>query len=364
MKRLRLVAFLPLLLPGCAALDKVMGAVKQGTEHTSLGKGLTELENSPAAKFVRELRASQARCAEFRTRPVPYEEEVQVGGAVALALADSTNGVYVEIAPALVPVPKIDPAAWANKKLAPANGPKTDLNQYLNKLGKSLAAGSSRPDIDWTFVVLDSPTSNAFSAPGGYVFVTTAMLREVKNEAQLAGVLAHEIGHVTGRHALKAYAESKVDSCNWAFAAEIASAGLKKVTAEVQQTISQLPGDIGDLTRSLGGGALNLDKMTADFINHLAGATASALKSRGNDQKDEFAADHDGFELMAFAGYDPKEFEELLRGLKGGGNLTPHPTGEARADKLKALREGEYQLLSFGAHGQPDNSKELALVKK
>lgn len=343
MRRLVAASVTLVMISSCAFLKDVF-------KGTDIGRTIADYEEM------------QTRCDVLATRPVPYEEEVQVGGAVALALADQTNGVYVEIAPELVPLPKIDPAVFAYKKLAPGTGPKTDLNLYVNRLGKSLAAGSSRPDIDWTFVVLDSPTANAFSAPGGYVFITTAMLKELKNEAQLAGVLAHEIGHVTGRHALKAYAESKVATCKIEFGKEkIAN---NRTVKEMKKSVSQAVSNIDVLKSALEGARFSLDKMTGQFINDLTNGMVKALTSKGNDQKDEFAADHDAFELMAFAGYDPKEFENVLRNMKGGGERTPHPTGPVRADKLKALREGEYKLFAFGPQSQPDNSKELSALRK
>lgn len=77
------------------------------------------------------------------------------------------------------------------------------LQRYVNHVGRYVAARSSRPDLNWTFGVIESPTVNAFAAPGGYVFVTRGLYAMLQNEAELAGVLGHEIAHVTERHHVK-----------------------------------------------------------------------------------------------------------------------------------------------------------------
>jgi predicted Zn-dependent protease len=74
------------------------------------------------------------------------------------------------------------------------------LQSYVDGVGQPLARSSHRPALPWQFKVMDSPVVNAFAAPGGYIFVTRGLLAAVNDEASLAGVLAHEIGHVTARH--------------------------------------------------------------------------------------------------------------------------------------------------------------------
>jgi predicted Zn-dependent protease len=74
------------------------------------------------------------------------------------------------------------------------------LQAYVNRVGQQLAAMSHRANLKWTFTVLDSPEVNAFALPGGYVYVTRGIMAYLDSEADLAGVLGHEIGHVTARH--------------------------------------------------------------------------------------------------------------------------------------------------------------------
>jgi predicted Zn-dependent protease len=78
------------------------------------------------------------------------------------------------------------------------------LQDYVQQVGTRLAAASERPQLDWTFRVVDDPMPNAFALPGGYVFVTRGLLGVVDSEAELAGVLAHGIGHVNARHGVGA----------------------------------------------------------------------------------------------------------------------------------------------------------------
>jgi predicted Zn-dependent protease len=76
------------------------------------------------------------------------------------------------------------------------------LQEYLSRVGDELAEISNRPDLPWTFTVLDSPVVNAFAVPGGFVYLTRGILAYMNNEAEMAGVLGHEIGHVTARHSV------------------------------------------------------------------------------------------------------------------------------------------------------------------
>src|SRR5438477_1283797 len=78
--------------------------------------------------------------------------------------------------------------------------PDPALQSYVQDLGKKLAATSERPNLPWTFRVVDDPAVNAFAIPGGFVYVTRGLLTHVTNEAQRATVMGHEIGHVTARH--------------------------------------------------------------------------------------------------------------------------------------------------------------------
>jgi predicted Zn-dependent protease len=80
-----------------------------------------------------------------------------------------------------------------------------ELQRYVSDIGQQLARVSHRPNLPWTFTIVDSPAINAFALPGGYIYLTRGILAYLDDEAELAGVLGHEIGHVTARHAAQAY---------------------------------------------------------------------------------------------------------------------------------------------------------------
>jgi predicted Zn-dependent protease len=77
------------------------------------------------------------------------------------------------------------------------------LNEYVNSIGQKIAALGDRPDLKYTFTIIDEPDINAFAAPAGYIYINRGLLAYLNSEAQLAAVLAHEIGHITGRHAVR-----------------------------------------------------------------------------------------------------------------------------------------------------------------
>ncbi|MEE8276665.1 MAG: M48 family metalloprotease, partial [Alphaproteobacteria bacterium] len=81
---------------------------------------------------------------------------------------------------------------------------------YVDGIGQSLARGSELSDLRFTFTVIDSDVVNAFALPGGYIYVTRGLMALASSEAELAGVIAHEIGHMTARHAAQRYSQSLV----------------------------------------------------------------------------------------------------------------------------------------------------------
>ena len=82
------------------------------------------------------------------------------------------------------------------------------IQQYVNDVGLKLAQVSERPNLPWHFTVVDVPAINAFALPGGYIYITRGILPFLQDEAQMAGVLGHEIGHVNARHSARQYSRS------------------------------------------------------------------------------------------------------------------------------------------------------------
>ena len=85
-----------------------------------------------------------------------------------------------------------------------------ELNKYYVELGEKIAKSSHRPDLDWNFTIIDDPTFNAFATPGGYVYFYRGLLAHFNSEAEFAGVLSHEIAHITARHAVRGMSTAQV----------------------------------------------------------------------------------------------------------------------------------------------------------
>jgi len=150
------------------------------------------------------------------------------------------------------------------------------FNDYVNAVGQKLAAHSDRPDITYTFTVLDSPDINAFATPGGYVYINRGLVTYMKSEAQLAAVLAHEIAHITARHSARQQRAQTTTN----------------VAATVLAILSR-SGDVGEATALWG---------------------TAAVRGYGRDM--ELEADSLGAGFMAAAGYDRNAVIEVLSLLK------------------------------------------------
>ncbi|MCI0493378.1 M48 family metalloprotease, partial [candidate division KSB1 bacterium] len=85
-----------------------------------------------------------------------------------------------------------------------------ELLNYVTSMGKKMGSLSHRPQLNYQFRVLDSPVINAFAVPGGYIYVTRGILSYLNNEAELAGVLGHELGHVAARHSAQQYSKAQL----------------------------------------------------------------------------------------------------------------------------------------------------------
>lgn len=185
--------------------------------------------------------------------------------------------------------------------------PDMAMQRYINQLGRWISLQSSRPDLPWTFAILDDPGFNAFAAPGGYVFVTKGLVDRVADESELAGILAHEIGHVTAKHHLQAIAKT-------------ARTGLL-----TQAISSQFKNDLGGM-------------VSAQLL-----ALGRDIYSRGLDQSDEFDADRSGVTLAASAGFDPYGLVSVLQQLRTATpdnplfalSLSTHPPAQQRLNLLE-----------------------------
>ncbi len=295
-------------------------------------------------------------CAPIKTTELSWEEERAVGSAVSVGLATKGGHFFIDGLTEKDPA-KLNADLAANKKVELPASAKNDLTAWLSVVGRNLARYSSRPELPWTFGVIENETPNAFSAPGGYVVVTTGLLKKISNEAQLAGVLSHEIAHVVHKHSLKRYKEAKFVQCSVALTAQYYSERSPNIPEQLREPLR--------FSKRFGpGGKVDLDAPDENgFVAFVVKKVLELMELLGNEKEDEFQADQTALELVAFAGYDPAEYEKFLASLGGqGGGFSKHPTTTDRVAKLKAAREGDLKPFATGT-AKPDVSKALAPLK-
>jgi predicted Zn-dependent protease len=207
---------------------------------------------------------------------IPEEDEIKIGASIAEALR-TRYGVVQE---------------------NPQNPP---VHRYVSLVGRALAAESGRPKLPWTFIVLDTPAVNAMSAPGGFVLITRGALALIPNEAELAGVLAHEVAHVTLRH----------------------------VIAEIRKQTGM---------KMLG------DRIPNEDVRQYVDAGIGLVKNNLWKQPEELAADTFAVMLATGVGYAPSGLGDFLEQLKKrneqrtgserNGLFSTHPEIKERSDAL------------------------------
>ena len=184
------------------------------------------------------------------------------------------------------------------------------LQKYVNLVGITLTRNCSRPELSFHFVVIESGEINAYSTPGGYVFVTTAVLEKMENEAELAGVLAHEIVHVTERHIVK----------------ELSLRGTEN------SALSSISALIGGASKSAGIAFSQAVDKAVDLI----------LRD-GYKKEDEMQADAGAVLLCAISGYYPSglvTFLDKIGKIKSGVGKT-YPVYELRLATLQRVMSDE-----------------------
>jgi predicted Zn-dependent protease len=113
------------------------------------------------------------------------------------------------------------------------------LQAYVNEVGQRLAKQSHRPQLKWHFTVVDSPDVNAFALPGGYVYITRGIMAYLDSEAELAGVIGHEIGHVTARHGVRQQSASTAAGLGAALGSILVPGMNNQAGASLLQTLAQ-----------------------------------------------------------------------------------------------------------------------------
>ncbi len=338
------------LTSGCATMKALARGDVKGAVQSGVHEG-----GSVALAGVEGKKESERVCKPMETQIIPLGEERAIGGAIAVGLTDKNKAHVFIDGNSEKNLTSLAASQKTPGKVKLPDSERNNLNAYLSKVGRNLAGFSARPEIVWTFGALDSPTVNAFSAPGGYVFVTTGLLKLVDNEAQLAGILGHEIGHISGRHALKGYSKVKYKQCDLATTGGYMLAKGLDMAPELRRAAAY--------AKMFSGGSFDLDSqdMAAGLISALADGFIDDFVSSGMATPDELEADKYAIELATFAGYDAGEYEKFLQKLPASSD-DHHPP---MADRLKAISIVRTDLAAFAGKGvKPDNSAQLKIVKK
>lgn len=212
---------------------------------------------------------------------VSLDDEMAIGGSVAIQIVAHYGGLVKD----------------------------ETIMRRVNLVGKSLARYSDRPALNFRFAVLNSDAVNAFSAPGGYVFITRGLYNTLTNDDELAGVLGHEIVHVTEKHALDIIREQEIFQGGVGIAAATGGGDTKKA-------LTGLSSGVGQITKT--------------------------LFSTGYDRRQEFTADAKGSRLAATVGYAPDGLKDCLIALErqqAAGKaaiFSTHPPLQDRVEKLDA----------------------------
>jgi beta-barrel assembly-enhancing protease len=192
-----------------------------------------------------------------------------------------------------------------------------DLEKYIQLLGTSIAKKIGRTEITYYFAILETDEVNAFASPGGYIFITTGLLKHVENEGELVGVLAHEIAHINHKHMFKDIAPKRDVSATESLM-KIASKGKSELAAAMSKAVNE---------------------------------GLSKLLEKGIQPEKEFEADTSALEYMAVVGYNPIAYQNFLKRLatslnqhkSSEGNNPPasisktHPSFESRVSKIETF---------------------------
>lgn len=234
-----------------------------------IGKAIKKVEDIKDNKRVKQLRA---------LLPISLEEEIQLGERVAAGI-QSKYGVYRN----------------------------ETIERYIALVGTAVAWQGSRPELTYSFTILDTDEVNAYAAMGGFIMISRGLLSEMRNEAELAAVLGHEIWHIEAKHEIK-----RVETA--------------------QRT--------GVLTSEA------VSAMTDKELDGVADYCYSILE-KGRSRDVELEADKEGARLAATLGYDSRALEGLLKRFRDSTKQGPlaklHATHPDFSDRVKTLSKENFQ---------------------
>jgi len=203
--------------------------------------------------------------------------------------------------------------------------PDENLQKYVDQIGQRIARVCHRPDLSYQFAVVEEGGANAFAVPGGYVYITRGLLKELKSEAQLAAILGHEVGHVVARDTMVA------------------------------------------MSRQIGATALLAAAAVGDAPSDVVHATAfiTGVLTLQYSREDEKDADLTGLSYMIQAGYDPNGMVETMEILSELQTYRPieffstHPNPESRIEYLKERIGQRYATMTGLEQGQEEYAERI-----
>ncbi len=180
------------------------------------------------------------------------------------------------------------------------------INRYVSLVGAGAASVVGNPETHYFFGILDTPHVNAYACPGGYIFVTKGALQLMKNEAQLVGVLCHEIAHINRKHVVR-------------------KLNIRGKDGSV----------VSGLSAAIGGGTSTARAAMAKMVDQ----ALSLLLDEGIGKQEELEADADGVEMMATLGYDWKSYQQFIAGLNSMTLSKTHPSVDERLSRIRLVSE-------------------------
>ncbi len=265
-----LIGLLLVLFAGSTSYSFDFGDVLKGLEPPKKDSKKTDKSSSGDNNIFRDvLGAIQA------FEPIGYKEERVIGGSLATEIFNRFGGSYRN----------------------------PSLEKYIALVGNTLVGVTERADRPFHFAILNSNDPNAFAAPGGYVFVSVGLLRQLRNEAELAGVLGHEIAHITRRHALIMIETDKQN--------QVYKKGVSKISESL----------LGD---------------NPEFLDWIMIGLTDAMFTTGLPSKDEYDADRTGMRFAHESGYYPAGLRDFLKVLGNRSAILSktHPSSQKRIKKL------------------------------
>ncbi|NWG38570.1 MAG: M48 family metalloprotease [Hydrogenophilaceae bacterium] len=210
------------------------------------------------------------------------------------------------------------------------------LQAYVTRVGKALAAKSHRPHLDWHFTVVDSPEVNAFALPGGYIYITRGIMAYLNSEAELAGVMGHEIGHVTARHGVRQQSAATAAGLG----AILGSILIPGMDNQAGATLLQ------QLTQSLVAGygrehELESDRLGAEYLAKTAYNPQAMVEVIGVLKNQELY----DIELAKKEGREPRRYHGLFDTHPSNDTRLKQVVGEANKYKVANPREGREEFI-------------------